>query len=592
MAERTYTAGSWTLDDLIAAKSGPEMEAVIAEVEQEAEAFESHREALTPSIAEEDFQGILVRVERIRYLLMKLHGYATLWLAEQTSDQEALAFRGRVDRLRADVTNRVLFFELWWKGLDAENAERLLGGSGDVRYYLESLRRMAPYTRSEAEERIINTKDVHGVQALNALYDMITNDLTFDVVIDGEEKTLTHPELTVHVRDANPENRAAAYRALHGTFGEHGNVLGQIYSHVVGDWNDENVALRGMPKPISPRNLQNDLPDEVVDVLLESCRKNASVFHRYFELKAGWLGLDRLRRYDVYAPIDTKSREISFEQAVDWTFESMAGFSPEMAEMAERVLASNHLHAKVQRGKDSGAFCFGVVPDITPWVLVNFTGRMDDAMTLAHELGHAVHSMLAADHSVLTFHSALPLAETASNFAEILLLKRMLRAETDAGVRRGLLAEFVDGSFASILRQAYFVLFEREAHALIAGEGATVDQLAERYLENLREQFGDSVELADEFRWEWVSVPHIYQVPFYCYAYAFGLLLVLGLYRQYEQEGETFVPKYLKILSYGGSKAPIEILDEAGFDIRTAAFWQGGFDVIRGMIDDLEKREG
>ena len=592
MADRTYTAGAWDLSDLIPASSGPEMEAVIGELEQEAEAFASYRDDLDPAMDAEMFASIVKSVERIYYLTMKLYGYSTLWRAEQTSNQEALAFRSRIDGLRADIQNRTLFFELWWKSVDAENADRLLAASGDTRYYLESLRRMAPYTKSEAEERIINTKDVHGVRALNALYDMITNDLTFDVTIDGETKTLTHPELAVYVRDPNPDNRAAAYQALHGTFAEHANVLGQIYSHIVGDWNDENVKLRGMSKPISYRNLRNDLPDEVVDALLESCRKNATVFHRYFRLKAGWLGLDRLRRYDVYAPIDTKTREVSFEEAVEWTFDSMAGFSSEMAEMAERVLASNHLHAKVQRGKDSGAFCYGVVPDLTPWVLVNFTGRMDNAMTLAHELGHAVHSMLASDHSVLTFHSSLPMAETASNFAEILLLKRMLRMEPDADVRRGLLAEFVDGSFASILRQAYFVLFEREAHALIGGEGATVDQLAERYMENLKEQFGDSVELADEFRWEWVGVPHIYEVPFYCYAYAFGLLLVLGLYRQYEQEGETFVPKYLKILEYGGSKAPIEILDEAGFDVRTEAFWQGAFDVIGEMVDDLERGEG
>ena len=595
MTDRAYALGTWDLKDLIPAKSGPEMESVVGELERAVEAFASCRDDLDPSIDAAAFVSILQQIERIRYSVVRLNGFATLWLSEQTSDQTALAFRGRVDRLLADVQNRILFFELWWKGLDTTAAARLLEASGDVRYYLESLRRMAPYARTEAEEKIINLKDVHGVQALGSLYDMIANDLTFDVTIDGEKKALTRPELSVYYRDPSPDNRAAAYQALHGTFGEHANVLGQIYNHIVGDWNDENVALRRMATPISARNLRNDLPDDVVDVLLETCRKNASVFHRYFRLKAGWLGIDRLRRYDIYAPIPSetiKTREVSFEDAVAWTLESMRGFSPEMAEMAERVLASNHLHAQVQRGKDSGAFCFGVVPDKTPWVLVNFTGRMDDAATLAHELGHAVHSMLASEHSVLTFRSSLPLAETASNFAEILLLKRMLGEETDAEVRRGLLAEFVDGSFASILRQVYFVLFEREAHALIAAEGATVDQLADRYMENLREQFADSVELYDEFRWEWVSVPHIYQVPFYCYAYAFGLLLVLGLYRQYEKEGEAFVPRYLKILSHGGSKAPMEILDEAGFDIRTEVFWQGGFDVIGEMIDELERGGG
>jgi oligoendopeptidase F len=180
------------------------------------------------------------------------------------------------------------------------------------------------------------------------------------------------------------------------------------------------------------------------------------------------------------------------------------------------------------------------------------------------------------------------MAETASVFSEMLVIDRLLEEETDPAVRRDILVRSVDDAYATVLRQAYFVLFEREAHALIE-EGKTTDELAERYMANLREQFGEAVALSDEFRWEWVAIPHIYQVPFYCYAYAFGLLLVLGLYRQYELEGEAFVPRYLEILSHGGSKAPMEILDEAGFDVRSEAFWQGGFDVIGGMIDDLER---
>jgi oligoendopeptidase F len=219
---------------------------------------------------------------------------------------------------------------------------------------------------------------------------------------------------------------------------------------------------------------------------------------------------------------------------------------------------------------------------------LNFQGRPDDVATMAHELGHAIHSMLASDHSVFTAMPSLPLAETASTFGEMLLVDRLLAREDDEAVRLDLLFRQVDDAYATIMRQAYFALFERQAHAMI-NEGASVDELSKAYMENLQQQFGEAVELSDEFRWEWVSIPHIYQVPFYVYAYAFGQLLVLSLYQQFQEEGEAFKPRYLKILSAGGSQAPVRILSEAGIDVYKPEFWQGGFDVVREMVEELEQ---
>ncbi|MFC2106032.1 M3 family oligoendopeptidase [Candidatus Bipolaricaulota bacterium] len=589
MTEIQYLLGRWALTDLIPAFEGPAMDAVFDQLEEAATESEQLRDALCPSIDATTFGSALAQAECVGYLSRQLSGYATLWLSELTSQPDALAFRSRVDKALAEAQNRVLFFELWWKGLDTENAARLMETSGDLRYYLESLRRFAPYTLSEAEEKIVNLKDVNGVNGHLTVYDMLTNDFTYDVEVDGEIKTVTRTEVSVLAHNADPDVRAAAYRALNKVFAKHGGVLGQLYSYVVGDWNAENVSVRGMPSAISARNLINDIPDNVVDALLTSVKKNATLYHRYFGLKAKWLGMEVLRRYDVYAPLGDVDKTIPFAEGVNQVLETMRAFSPEMANLAKRVVAENHLDSEVRKGKDTGAFCYGVVPDKTPWVLVNYNERLDDVSTLGHELGHAIHSMLAADHSPLTFRSSLPLAETASNFIEILLLKRWLSEETDPSARKSFLAKFVDDSYASILRQSYFVLFEREAHKMIEDGGVTVEQLSATYLENLKDQFGDSIELSDDFRWEWTSIPHNYHVPFYCYAYAFGLLLVLSLYREYERAGDAFVPKFLKILSAGGSVSPIELLDEAGFDIRTEAFWQGGFDVIAEMITELEE---
>ncbi|MFL7869389.1 MAG: M3 family metallopeptidase, partial [Anaerolineales bacterium] len=261
---------------------------------------------------------------------------------------------------------------------------------------------------------------------------------------------------------------------------------------------------------------------------------------------------------------------------------------PKLAELAQRVFDENHLDSEVRKGKRDGAFCWSVTPEMTPWVLLNYQSRARDVATMAHELGHAIHSMLASHHSTFTFHSSLPLAETASTFGEMTLTDRLLAEEKDEDVRRDILFKQVDDAYATIMRQSYFALFEKEAHAMVA-KNASVDEISAAYFENLKEQFGDSLELSEEFKWEWVSIPHIYHTPFYVYAYAFGQLLVLSLYQQFKQEGEAFKPKYLKILSAGGSEAPAEILKEAGIDIESAAFWQGGFDVVDGLVNQLEE---
>jgi oligoendopeptidase F len=391
----------------------------------------------------------------------------------------------------------------------------------------------------------------------------------------------------VYARHHDPKLRAGAYQELYRVYGEDGPILGQMYQTLVRDWRNEQVDLRNFSEPIAARNLVNDIPDQVVDTLLDVCQKNAAVFQRFFRLKARWLNTKCIRRYDIYAPVVKSDKKYDYNQAAEMVLDSFRQFSPQVADLAQRVFDQEHLDSEVRKGKRGGAFCAGITQDITPWVLVNYQGRPDDVATMAHELGHAIHAMLAAHHSLFTFHSSLPLAETASTFGEMVLIDNLLAEESDENVRRDLLFRQVDDAYATIMRQAFFALFERQAHEMIQA-GATVDELADAYIENLRVQFGDVVELSDEFRWEWVSIPHIYEVPFYVYAYTFGQLLVLSLYQQFKAEGESFKPRYLKILAAGGSDAPARILTEAGIDIYSAKFWQGGFDVITGMLDQLE----
>lgn len=585
-----YSQTRWTLEALFPAPTSPAIEQAIQALEETTAAIEALRPQLTADMSGEAFSKAVAEIERFTELMSRLGSYGQLWFTEDTQNQNALAMMGRMEQLLTEAANRTLFFRLWWRSLDDETAQRLLDYVGDARYSFEQDRLFKDYTLSEAEEKIINIKDVNGVNALTTLYDMITNKFAFTITVDGESKELTRGELMTFVRDPQPELRQAAYQELYRVFSQEAAVLSQIYTHTVRDWANENVKLRGVDSPISVRNLTNDIPDSVVDTLLEVCAEQGSVFQRYFKLKANWLNspTGKLRRYDLYAPLkQSASKKIPYGEAVNMVLDSLHDFSPLMADHARRVFDDNHIDSEVRSSKRGGAFCAGILPGLTPWVLVNYTGEPREVATLAHELGHAIHALSASDHSVLTYHSALPLAETASVFAEMLLTDRLLAEENNPEIRRDLLAEAVDDAYATVLRQAYFVRFERDAHRLIA-EGSTAEQLNQLYLANLKQQFGDAMDVSDDFQHEWITIPHIYHTPFYCYAYSFGQLLSLSLYQRYKNQGDAFKPALLKILAYGGSAKPDHILSEVGIDMADPNFWRGGFKFIKGMIDELE----
>ncbi len=585
-----FTQTRWSLNDLLDAPDSPRYADYQSQLDELLNEFEIARSTLTPNISNPDFIHILDIYEAISVALAHLAGYALLWFTEDTQKSAALIYKARIDQLSADAQNRTLFFSLWFKGLADAPAARLIAASGDRHYHLEMLRQLKPYTLSETEEKLINLKDINGIAALVQLYDMITNKFQFTLEVDGVKKSMTRDELSTYAWHPSPAVRAAMYQELYRVYAEQRAVLAQIYNHRVRDWHNETIQLRGYREPISVRNLANDIPDAVTETLLAVVRQNNHLFQRYFKLKARWLGMARLRRYDVYAPLLETEKRFEFDAAVELVLSSYHDFSPTLADQARRVFAENHIDSELRPGKRGGAFCYSPLPRLAPWVLLNFAGRARDVSTLAHELGHAVHALMAQEHSVLTFHSSLPLAETASTFGELLLADRLLKTESDVAMRRSMLADKIASAYATVQRQAYFTIFERDAHRLVL-DNQPADEIAAHYLSNLHEQFGDAVDLADEFRWEWISIPHIYHVPFYTYAYSFGQLFALALYQMYRVEGKSFESKYLKILNYGGSEAPNKILASVDIDMASPAFWQGGFDFIGGLIAELESLE-
>ena len=583
-----YKLGKWSLADLYPddykASFNHDLEKLTALVN----AFENVRGELNDAIPGERFAEIMKDYDAIVSLEYKLFGFCSLRFEADTQDSSALSLMGQTDAVITELGNRVLFFDLWWTKLADEPAARLIAACPENAYFLSAMRLSKPYTLNESEEKIINIKNSTGASALDNIYSSITNRYVFKMTVDGEEKSLTREGIMVYARSDKPEMRKAAYEELYRVYGDDGSILGQIYQNICRAWDQENLGIRGYKSPIAARNLGNDIPDDVVDLLLETCRKNKDVFIDYFKLKKELLGLDEFHRRDLYAPMKTDTTKISFDEAFKTMLASYNNFDPEFAKMAERVYNEHHIDSEPRHGKRGGAFCETLGPNYTPWVLLNFQGRAEDTSTIAHELGHAIHSMSAEDKTIFQQSSCLPLAETASTFGEMLLADYMQSTVTDKAVLRDMLIKQLDDNYATIQRQAYFALFEKEAHRMI-GEGADIDELNAAYLANLNEQFGDAVVVDDYFKWEWVSIPHIFATPFYVYAYAFGQLLVLALYAQYKKEGKTFIPRYKEMLHKGGSQRPQDLLLDAGFDFTKEAFWQGGFDILKEKVEKLRE---
>ncbi len=550
--------------------------------------FEAQRVRLAPSIAEREFLEILRLNEEIATRSSALGAYAYLWFSENTTNLKARSFKTKVEEALTALQNRLLFFELWWQGLDDTNALRLMEQSGDFQYHLETIRRFKPHTLTEPEEQIVNIKNITGRSAIRTLYDVVTNGFTFTLRVQGKRKTMTREGLMAYLRHPTASMREAAYQELYRVFTANHDLLGEVYKTLVNDWKAENLQLRHFSSPIASRNLGNDIPNQAVEALLSVCVKNREVFQHYFKLKARLCKIKPMSRYHIYAPHQAERKKYRYVDAVRMVLEAYRGFSPQLADLAERVFTERHIDTELRPGKMGGAYCYSIVPTMTPYLLLNFTGEARDIATMAHELGHAVHGMLAANHTVFTFHSTLPLAETASVFGERILSDALMTQESDRRVKQALLLAQLDDMYATVMRQAYFVLFERHAHGMIS-DGATVADLAQSYLASLQEQFGKAIRIPREFQWEWLTIPHIFASPFYCYAYSFGNLLVLALYRMYQEQGADFVPRYIDVLATGGSQSPQNILQDLGIDMASEKFWQSGFQAISDMVVQLEK---
>ena len=588
----------WNLDHILPVK---DFDKLYSEIEQDLKRAPEYLGRVSPKMSNEDFREIIEYDEMLDEKLDRL-GYLP-HLQEQTNikDENARLLSKKYYDLALRCQERMMPLGHWVKGknvdgietLDDENASRLFRTVPVMAYSLQRTRENARYTLTEGEENVIGEKDMNGKEPLLQLREMIINDFEYKFKPKSakKEKVITvEADLMKYRTSTDPEEREAHYNALFEPYAKEIDKLFLIYQSVVSDW-DKTSERRGYEEPISERNDSNDIPDGAVSTLLEVCSENTEVFQNYFKYKAKLLGMDKLRRYDIYAPVaKADAEDIPLNEGIKIVLDTMGQFSKNFERLAKEILDDDHLDSHPRKNKRGGAFCATVGPKISPYIMTNYDGTPRAVSTLAHELGHGIHSLFANDKPPSVQDPGLTLAETASTFSEMVLFDRMLNEAGSDEIKRDMLIEKMGNSYATVMRQAYFVKFEKLAHEAIQ-KGTTSEKLNEIYMDTLNEQFGDSIEIDPQFKHEWAEIPHLFKTPFYCYAYSFGELLSISLYDKYKTEGPSFVPKIEDILKSGGSEDPMKVLERVGIDINSKDFWQGGFNQIEKWQKQLEALE-
>ena len=598
MTTTTVSPPVWDLSDLYAAIDDPRIEADVAAARERAQAFEARYagQIAAAAVSAETLRGALDEYEAILCLHDRPMAYAHLRFSADTADPALGAFLQRMQEARTASTRHLIFLDLEIGQIPEATFTAIIGDPrlDPYRHYLQHQRALAAHYLSEPEEKLWEELANGGRRAFGRLFSEISSRMKFTPrgaaakTADGQARELTQSEVLALLYDPDRETRRAAAAAISEALAGEQHVLTFIFNTLLQE-KAVSDRLRHYASPEASRNLDNELEPEVVQHVVDVCVRNYDLVAHYYEVKRRLLGLDELTHYDRYAPLLLEKSEIPFSEAERIVLDSFRAFSPRVFAAAEPFFSRRWIDAALRPGKRGGAFCSSVTPDLHPYVFMNYTGKPRDVMTLAHELGHAVHGMLARQHNYLNFHPVLPLAETASVFGEMLVFDTLRSRLESPRERLALLAEKIEDTFATVFRQATMYRFEQAAHRRRRAEGELpVERLNEIWQTTMQEMFGPSLRLGEEHRWWWLYIPHVYHTPFYVYAYAFGELLVLALYARYRREGAPFIDKYLSLLAAGGSKRPAEIVRALDIDVADPVFWQGGMDLIRAMVDEAK----
>jgi oligoendopeptidase F len=588
------TLPEWNLADLYPGIDSPEVKADLERAATECAAFEAAYKGKLAALAKEGgaaLAAVVKRYEGIDDLLGRLMSFASLVYVGDTTDAKRAKFYGDVQERITEASTHLLFFTLELNRIDDAVLERALSDPalGHYRSWFEDVRKEKPYQLDDKLEQLFHEKSVTGYSAWNRLFDETIAGLTFDV--DGQSLTI---EPTLHLlQDADGKKRKAAAQALAATFGANLRLFALVTNTLAKD-KEISDRWRGFNDIAAARHLSNRVEPEVVDALVSAVTEAyPRLSHRYYRLKAKWFGKEKLPHWDRNAPLPkVDMRTIAWGDAQQMVLGAYKAFSPRMASIAERFFTERWIDAPVRPGKAPGAFAHPTVPSAHPYVLLNYQGRPRDVMTLAHELGHGVHQVLAAPNGPLMAPTPLTLAETASVFGEMLTFQALLSRTRNARERKAMLAAKVEDMINTVVRQIAFYTFERKVHTERRKGELTPERIGELWLSVQGESLGPAIELMPGYETFWAYIPHFVHSPFYVYAYAFGDCLVNSLYAVYENAAQGFAERYLAMLAAGGTKHHSELLKPFGLDARDPGFWQGGLSLVERMIGELEAMEG
>ncbi|SPF41685.1 Oligoendopeptidase, pepF/M3 family [Syntrophobacter sp. SbD1] len=583
--KKTAENVKWDLDDLYSGTTDTQIESDSKWLREQAANFSSYRGGVA-DLGPEGLLDAIVKLEQINERAQKLLAYAYLNFSTQTADPAASAFFQSRKELYSEIRRDTLFFELEWTKLEDSLAAILASDPVLSKYshYLVSLRRYKPHLLSEPEERILAEKEPAGASAWGVLFEKMLSQLRF-----GERKR-TESEVLSELYSADREVRKhAAHELTHG-LQSIGLPLTHIFNTILLDKSIDD-RLRRYPNWLSARNLGNEADDAMVGALVNAVSSRYDLVQRYYRLKRKLLGYEELFDYDRYAPVKVLSEgETSWDEAKEIVLASYGEFSADMAKIANRFFDEDWIHASVLPGKRSGAFAHPVVPSLHPYIFLNFTGRRRDIMTLAHELGHGIHQYLARDQGLFNSDTPLTTAESASVFGEMLVFRSVLKRTVSPAERLGLLCSKIEDTFATVFRQVAMNRFEDAVHNARRTRGElNPDFISSAWMNTQAAMFGESVRLLDHYKIWWSYIPHFIHSPGYVYAYAFGELLVMALYKQYLDEGPDFVPKYLEFLGSGAKAEPGVLLRPFGVDLADPRFWDRGVKIIEELVAEAEK---